>query len=267
MKKLLQTALLLASTLSLSANAGLLMAIDNRNDTLVSIDTDTLALTTIGNLGTNVAFGGLSYDSNSDTLYMVGGRNNENLYTVDMTTGNASLVGSHGIRDLFAIAFDTTSGMLYGSQFSGGTGLFSLDVSTGAATTINAAMATGIGGMTYNAVSDILVGMNDGAGDLYNVNRANGDLTLLFDGPFVNNSGLAFDDEKDVYWSIDYSGNLFSYDNGNGFARTTELSGLGNFDGLAYINESVTQPNDIPEPGALALFALGLLGLRKVRRS
>ncbi|MBU2877876.1 PEP-CTERM sorting domain-containing protein [Aliiglaciecola lipolytica] len=211
----------------------------------------------------------MAYDFSSDTVYMVGGRNNNNLYTVNQTSGAATLIGSHGISDLFAIAFDTTTNTLFGTQFSNGSGLFSLNTSNGSATTINAAMGIGIGGLTYNHVTDDLVGMNDGAGDIYSIDRTNGSQSLIHNGAFVNDSGFTFDADKNLYWDIDFSGNLYSYDIANNFARTTHLTGLGSFDGAVYLNEvTQEQPNDIPEPTTLAILALGLMGLasRKFRK-
>jgi hypothetical protein len=250
------------SCLTNIANAGIILALDNNNDTLVSIDTDSFVVSTIGALGTNVSFAGLAYDSNTDTVYMAGGRGNNNLYTVNQATGAANLVGSHGINDLFGLAFDSLNNTLYGSQFAGGSGLFSLNTSDGSSTTINASMGSPMGGLAYNSLTDMLVGINDGGGNLYNINRTNGTQTLLGNGGSLNDSGLAFDADKNLYWDVDYSGNLFSYDPTNNYARTTHLSGLGSFDGATYLN---TTSVPVPEPSTLAIFALGMIGLASRR--
>ena len=269
MKTLMAFAAILILSISAKVNAGLLLALDNANDTLVSIDTDTLALNTVGPLGTDANFAGLAWDPLNGTLYMAGGRNNNNLYTVDMGTGAASLVGEHGIIDLLSIAYDTSTNSLYGAQFSRGSGLYEVNVMTGLATQINAAMSSEIGGMTYNPTTDLLVGIEDGNGDLYEIDRATGNLNLLYDGAFVNNSGLAYDVDKNLYWNIDYSGNLYTYDPSNGFERSTMLTGLGNFDGLAYIYGMVNNPEPEPvnAPSTLALIVLTLFGFRKLKRA
>ncbi len=62
--------------------------------------------------------------------------------------------------------------------------------------------------------------------------------TLLFNGHAVNDSGLTYDPDKNLFWDIDFSGNLFSYDPTNAFARTTHLTGLGSHDGLAYLTQA-----------------------------
>jgi hypothetical protein len=195
----------------------------------------------------------MAYDKNSSTLYMIGGRGNNNLYTVDVVTGQASLVGSHGIGDLFGLAFDTTNGVLYATQFSGGSGLYSLDTTTGDATTINSAMLNPIGGLAYDSMRDMLVGMEDGVGILHNINRLDGSQDLLFDGDYINDSGLAYDSDLDLYWGVDWSGNLYSYNPTTG-ERLSLLSGLGAHDGLAYVST-------VPVPAAIWLFGTGLLGL------
>jgi hypothetical protein len=251
---------LILAALSASANAGLLYAVQSGSDTLISIDTDTLATSTIGSLGVGFSFGGLAYDGNSDTLYMIGGRNNDNLFTVDRSTGQATLVGDHGIDDLFGLAYDSKSNSLYGTQFSGGSGLYSLDTNTGGATAIDFAMQNHIGGLAYDSKRDMLVGIQDGAGDLYAIDKTDGSQTLLFDGDFVNDSGLAYDKDKDLLWDLDYNGNLKSYDPNSDYSDTTVLTGLvGPHDGLAYVAT-------VPVPAAVWLFGSALAGLGWFRR-
>ncbi|MGH1479745.1 MAG: hypothetical protein ACRBM6_13690 [Geminicoccales bacterium] len=80
------------------ANAGLLYGINDQADTLFTIETSRFATTTIGSLGTDASFSGLGHDPNTD---MIGDRSNNNLFTVSRNTGAASIVGNHGVNDLF----------------------------------------------------------------------------------------------------------------------------------------------------------------------
>ena len=229
------------------AQAGELYAVREDDNVLVRIDTDTLVFTDIGPLGVAFDFGGLAWDNSTSTMYMVDGRGARSLYTVDIGTGAATLVGGHGIQDLFGLAFDTANNELYGEDFRNGT-LVSLDTSNGSATTIGTG-GIRIGGLAYNSRDDDLIGVSDGAGDLYSIDRSNGAQTLLLDGPFTNNSGLAYDPERHVLWDIDWSGNLIFFDIDNGYARNDVLSDLGAHDGMAFV----------PEPTSLLLIGLGAL--------
>ncbi len=192
----------------------------------------------------------------NNSLFPGIGTDRNGLYTVDTGTGAATLVGDHGINDLFSVAWDSTTDTLYAAQFLGGSGLYTLDQGNGSATTIDPGMDRGIGGLMYDASRDMLVGSSDGAGDLYDIDRGTGAQTLLFDGPFVNDSGLVHDTVHDLYWGIDWSGNLFHYDPNNGYARTDVMTGLASHDGLAYI----------PAPGSLAVLGLGGLVATRRRR-
>jgi hypothetical protein len=62
-----------------------------------------------------------------------GGRSLMSLYTVNLTTGAASLVGTHGVEDLWGMAFNPHDGQIYA-----GPGLveavYQIDPTTAAAT-------------------------------------------------------------------------------------------------------------------------------------
>ncbi|WP_299722372.1 VPLPA-CTERM sorting domain-containing protein [uncultured Tateyamaria sp.] len=246
-----------------SGFAATLLAVNDASNTLVSIDTDTSAVTTIGALGTGLSFGGLAYDGNSGTLYMVGGRSNNSLYTVDTGTGAATLVGSHGITDMFGLAFDTTNNVLYGSVFGGNTPLYTIDTATGAATASTPAMSARIGSLGYNSTNDTLYGLSAGSGDLFEIDRTSGAQTLLGNGGFVNNAGLAVDDSTGIVFAADHSGNLFSYDPNNAFARTTLATGLGQLTGLTVLAEA---PPAVPLPAGLPLLIGGIAAFGFMRR-
>jgi hypothetical protein len=83
----------------------------------------------------SIAMNGLTFDSATLTWYGSGGNN---LYTVDMTTGATTLIGSHGITDtIIGIACDKDGNMYgYTVLFSGMSSLYSISMSTGAATVI-----------------------------------------------------------------------------------------------------------------------------------
>ncbi len=236
------------------AQAGTLYMINNASDRLGRLDTNNLGagIQDVGPLGTDQEFGGLAYDSNTGTMYMVGGRANNNVWTVNPNTGQATLVGPHGQTDLFGATFDTTNNVLYGSQFLANTPLHDLSITNGSSTPIGN-ITPRIGGLAYDSLRDELLGTSAGAGDLFRIDRATGDTTLLNDGGFFDNGGLAYDAMNDLLWNLDFGGNLISFDPTQGYARTQEASGLGTeWTGMAWV---------VPEPGTGLLLMTGLLGL------
>lgn len=228
------------------AFAGTLYTInESTGDRLESIDTDTLVITDIGSLTVDFSFGGLAYDPNSDTLYMIDGRSLLNLYEVDRNTGAAILIGNHGVTDLFGLAFDTKNNVLYATAFFNGIdNFYRLDVTNGQATLIGSTNFR-LGGLAYDSLNDRIIGINNGNGDLYEINRNTAQSNLIFNGDLTNNSGLTYDPDKDLFWDADISGFLYSFDPNNGFARTTHLSGLDAHDGLAYLVPTLEIPTQV----------------------
>ncbi|MCL4196914.1 MAG: hypothetical protein KJZ69_05420 [Phycisphaerales bacterium] len=244
--------LALAGSMLISAQiaqaGGTLYAVRESDDVLVKIDLDTLTFSDVGSLGTAFAFGGLAFDPGSQTMYMAPGRNNNSLYRVNLNTGAATLIGSHGVIDMFGLAFDTSTNTLYATQFSQGTNFYRVNTSSGAATLIGN-MGRGIGGLAYDYRGDRLIGVQDGAGDLFDINRSTGATTLLYDGPYCNDSGLAYDPERNYLWGIDWNGVLYYFDVNSGFARTDVRTGLGAHDGLEWVGAlgpSLSTSGDCP---------------------
>lgn len=78
------------------------------SDTLVSFDPATGAGTVIGPTGTNAgSVGGLAYGFLGSAWYMTDGAA---LYSLDVATGAASLVGAHGVGGFSGLAFVPTPG-------------------------------------------------------------------------------------------------------------------------------------------------------------
>jgi hypothetical protein len=118
---------------------------------------------TITNIGfTNAFISGLTFDSNHNILY---GVSHNNLYTVNTTTGAATLVGAMGFtNDYVGIAYDNATNTLY---LNTGTdpfhtlinndSLYTLNTTTGAATLVgsNATIfpggSSGIDGIAFQA--------------------------------------------------------------------------------------------------------------------
>ena len=99
---------------------------------LISV-TPSGAFTTIGN--TDIQINDLAYDSVHGILYAVD--ESANLYTINVTTAAATLIGSTGLGNLIKIGlgYDSNNNVLY-ANFVGNHSLYTLNTTTGAATLV-----------------------------------------------------------------------------------------------------------------------------------
>jgi hypothetical protein len=80
----------------------ILYGINSSSDTIVTSDSSTGNTTTVGalgNLSPAFPYPGLGWDGNSDTLYLNVGYTN-NFYSVNRSTGAATLIGGNGTTDI-----------------------------------------------------------------------------------------------------------------------------------------------------------------------
>lgn len=243
---------LASALLGTSVNAQTLYAIDDNSRNLITIDRTTGAISVVGATGVAAGlFGDLAYDPGAGVAYWVAGRNNDSLYTVNLATGGATLVGSHGIGDMFGLAYDTATGQLFGtSTFSGA--VYTLNTSTGAATSVGPS-AQYPGGLDYIAGTNTIIGFGAGGGNFYSVDPITGASSPISAGVgFINDGDLAYDVGANVTYVADYSGNFFRYNSAlNG--RVTVASGLGPIASLILVGQGPR----IPEPATWAMMILG----------
>ncbi|MCH8807380.1 MAG: PEP-CTERM sorting domain-containing protein [Planctomycetes bacterium] len=143
--------------LSFQPGTGTLYGVDGDTGTLITIDTTTGAGTVIGPLGIGTNFGaGLTFDA-SGNLYLAyeGG---ENFFSVNPSTGAASLIGNMGqsVAGLAAL-----QGTVYGFADTPDHNLVTINTETGAATTVgplNWPVRISYGGISF-----------DGSGTLWGV--------------------------------------------------------------------------------------------------
>jgi len=236
---------------------------------LVAFDTETSSWSDIGLIGVPESGSGLAYKPGTDTLYMVDGFSHPDgkLYTLDQSTGAATLVGPFNIgtatnSDLRAAAFDTRNGVLYAaSGFAVPGDLYWIDLSTGTAHHIAeiSGASESFGGLAYDSKRDQLIQLQPD-GDLALIDRSTAVATLLYDLPGIppSTEGFTYDPVQDLLWSTDNTGTLYSYDPNNGYARSEHPQlCCGGISGLTYRTPA---PIRTPALSARALVLLsGLL--------
>jgi hypothetical protein len=195
----------------------------------------------IGPVGFFPSAMGLTWDTSTQTLYLLDGSNTLQLYTVNTVTGLASAVGNHGQLDLGGLAYDSALDTMYTTQglFSFMGGVYTVNPVTAATSLIGSPPST-FDGLTYDVTRNQIIASDcgfNGTAQMYEINPATGAQTPVgTPGPFfVDVCGLAYEPIDDLYWSIDWSGQLFSYDPNNNYAQTQVLTGLNSHDGLAYV--------------------------------
>ena len=223
---------------SVGASADVFYTVQETTDTLYTIDTNTLILTPVGSLGVPYSFGDLAFDSSTGTMYMTDGwgagiSNPSSLYRVNLLTGAATLIGNMGVNDVFGLTYDPITNKLFASRSTLSSGFLEVNRSTGAATTIGTP-GISLDGLTYVGSTGDVVGLYAGPGSLHSIDRITGlATTLSAGGGFVDNCGIAWGATSNKIYSIDWSGNFFSFDVAAGYARTSLLNSLGSYDGLA----------------------------------
>jgi hypothetical protein len=160
----------------------------------------------------------------------------DSLYTVDSSSGAATLVGPLGFsfNSIAGLAFDPNSRTLYYSGLTG-VGLHRLDLGTGKGTKIGN-LAQNMPSLAYDADGDVLYGISGATDSLYVVDPSNAALTLI--GPLgvnIARNGAAYDAKDGCLYMInDSNGNLYCVNPDTGQATLIgPVGGDLNINGLA----------------------------------
>jgi hypothetical protein len=202
--------------------------------------TSPLAAVTLGAFGFGYAFGDCTYDSFDNTIYAVEGRSTRQLFRINPTTGAGTLIGTHGIADMFALAYHPPSNTVFG--IASNRNVYAMNLQTGAATLRgNMGTITGstIDGLAYDSKRDRLIALTTSTNaSVYQINPATGAGTLLLadvnPGVGLNNLGLTYDPVIDRFWIFDFDGAIRQMDPET-WAITTITTGQGQHTCAAYV--------------------------------
>jgi hypothetical protein len=257
--------------------------VGGNNTEVVTIQPSPFSVTVIGNTGIG-GMSGLASQPGTGILFASVGRSGANagrLFTINPATGAPTLVGPTGFPSVTALAFDQ-NGTLFGSGSSGagrpttGDRLITINPATGAGTLVGV-WGNGITGMAALAVNPLTGVLYGGGGsttlsglNLFTIDKTTGAATLL--GPLTGAppgatvlTGLTFDNEGHLFGSLG-SGTMPGVSGpepvGMIDLATRSFTQLGlTPTGLSDITFGPGPGPAVPEPAALTLFGLGVLGL------
>ena len=184
--------------------AGRLIAVDSSR-AIYELNMNTGAKTQIGTVSANAGTtAGLAYDRTNRILYLTS-TGNDSLFTLDLATGNATLIGFYGDSSLVmhGLEYDDSTGTLYGGSNGN---LYRIDKNTGLATLVGISGLTSFTNLGYDSDNDILYATNSGTDSFYRVDRNTGAMTLIGPlAPSTNPNGLAYDWSARRMFMIDNS--------------------------------------------------------------
>ena len=245
-------------SVSLNAVAGPMFAMGRSGDnsTLLDVTVSPFSSTAIGT-STLGRFSGIDFDPVTGALYassgFSGATNPDSLFTLDKTTGAATLVGAigtspGGVTDL---AFDL-SGTLFGTnRFE----LMSISTATGQATILNNSFGGFIESIAVDPTTNILYGLDFDDGDLYSIDKTTGVTTTLgsFGALSADITGFGIDSTGNFYASVGRGvGDIFALNIATFSASLVGDAFAGSVSDIAF------EHSNVPEPSTLVLALVGI---------
>lgn len=216
----------------------LLYLIDQQGDMLRRLDPVTLAMTEVGPLGVEFSFGDCTWDPATEALIATDGRSNNTLLEVSLSTGAATVIGTHAIDDLFALEAHSPSQSLVGASRLVPRTLYRLDRASAAPTAIGE-VGQRIAGLGWDTSRQIMIGsasnVGPTGGSLFTIDLETGAPTLFGSLPPINAHGLTYDPLRDLFWAADVDGQILTIDPTNGFATSSLATLQGQNACIAYV--------------------------------
>lgn len=205
-----------------------------------------LAIVILLSFSSSVIADAILYGSDSDT---------QNLYAIDTTTTQTTLVGSFGVAGYMAgLAYDSDKDIMYGTT-TGTNNLYSIDYKTGDTTLIGSLGVGLIHGLAYDNSSNTLFGAfgNVPTGGLYRIDVNTGNTDLIGSiGVSINWGehvhGMAIHPQtKELYGVMggpSQSSGLVIIDKNTGEGTLLHEYSMPNLSGLAFLDDETVYASD-----------------------
>lgn len=181
--------------------------------------------------------GGLALQPSTGTVFVTS-TGNDSLYTLDLSTGTATLVGAYGITSsivMHGLEF-TSSGVLYASSSHNG-GLYEIDPSTGAATFVGLTTGSSFTNLVWDSHTGTMYTTHSGDDSFRVLDLTLGIATSLgFLTHSTNPQGLAYHERRRKVYLVDNTTDqLYIVNTSSGLATSVGSTGSGNLLGLVYV--------------------------------
>jgi hypothetical protein len=178
---------------------------------LVRVDAVTGQLTVIGPLGISRNLNGL-VRTNDGALYAIAGEGtgNDAFYSVNPSTGAATLIGNTGLEVAFGLAYDSAADTIYGLGLvsPGLRGLVTFNRATGQATPVSplaTSQPSSTNGLAFDSVNNRVLAYNFDDGQIYGFHPVTGERSTLAQIAAGLSANLAFADGR-LVMKRDFSG-------------------------------------------------------------
>ena len=186
-----------------------------------------------------LCLGARAYGASQNTIGYVSDTDHAQLLTVDLATGQATVVGNFGIvSNVSGLAYDPADDVMYGISAVADT-LYTIDMDTGAATHVGGfGLSENITmqGLAYDTRTNTLYSSASTQRTLYTIDVATGAASAVASTSTARISGLAIDLVNDILYGSPASqlgGGVFTIDKTTGTATQVGTGTLG-FNGLAF---------------------------------